>query len=187
MITQLLKLKIFILAVLVGSLYNNLSFAASNNAVRTAFFAGPSFQYEALSVTSTGKIYNGLLYGLVFGRDFHFSNKWGLSASLGMHGGTIVNQAQSSDLSKVFIPSFGLGLNYSVFTANVITSYNYYSGTGGQSENLGLKGEGIVHWITGKNFEFQFGGSLGQTLYYSKAATSVGLFLRTIWFFKGGE
>lgn len=182
-----LKLKTIILATLISLCQISFSEAASNNAVRSAFYAGPSFQYEALSVTPTGKVYNGLLYGLVFGRDFHFSNKWGLSASLAMHGGTIVNQAQASDLSKVFIPSFGLGVNFSVFTANVITTYNYYSGTAGQSENLGLKGEGIVHWITGKSFEFQFGGSLGQTLYYSKSATTVDLFLRTIWFFKGGE
>lgn len=180
-----LKITFIILAALINPLLNSKTEAAAQNAVRSAYFVGPSFQYEALSVSTNGKVYNGLLYGLVFGRDFVLSKNWGMSLSLGIHGGSMVNQAQSSDQSRVFSPSFGLGLNYSIFSGNIITSYHYFSNNTGLAESLGLKGEGLVHWIVGKNFEFQVGGSMGQTGYFSKASTSLGLILRMVWFFKG--
>ncbi len=148
--------------------------------MRTGLFAGTSFQYEALSVKSSSKTYAGLQYGLILGKDWGFGYKFGLKVYLGLHAGNLVNTTNLSEKINKFSPSLALGLNYNQFVFSTIASFHNFANSTTIDQYLGLNLEAIYFIPIKKEFQFQIGGSVGETLLFSKDAIDYELLLRLL-------
>ena len=145
------------------------------------FFAGLSLQGESIKFTDPlSKTYSGFSYGMIVGKDWSWSNSFGLKSYLGIISGSLSNNSASMDNLSIISPVLGVGFNMHPFSLLGSVIYHSYSTGTNRSQNIGLQGEALYTQQINSMLSLQPGAFFGETTYNGSVGTNLGIIFRVL-------